>query len=343
MGDDTLPLIDIAPYLSGGAPGKGSVAGAVDAACRETGFFTVAGHGVPEPLVAETRAVAAAFFALPEAEKRRSAPPPERKLPRGFSPLGNRSLSYTGAVEAPPDLQESFAVGPLGPHAADAAGTAGNAVVAGFHAANIWPARPAGFAATVSVYVEAMGGLAQTIMAVFATALGIEETFFEDKIDRGPSVLRLTHYPAQPTAPLPGQLRSGEHTDYGSLTILRGDDVPGGLQVRRRDGIWTEIHPAPGTFICNIGDMMMRWTNDRWTSTPHRVVNPPRAFAGRDRISLVYFHMPNHDAEIACIDRSLAPGAAPSYPPITCADYFAAKYLRSEVQRLDVDTTTASA
>ena len=103
--------------------------------------------------------------------------------------------------------------------------------------------------------------------------------------------------------------------------------MPGGLQVRRRDGSWTDVHPAPGSFVCNLGDMMMRWTNDYWVSTPHRVVNPPREFAGLDRISLVFFHMPNHDAEIACIDRRLAPGDAPNYPPIACADYFAAKYL----------------
>ena len=340
MTGDRVPLIDIAPWRNGGADGRRAVAWAVDAACRDTGFFTVAGHGVPEALVAETRAASAAFFALPEDEKLASAPPPERKLPRGFSPLGNRSLSYTREVEAPPDLQESFAVGPVAPRKT---GAGDNAIVQGFHAPNIWPARPAGFEATVSEYVAAMGGLAGTIMSIFAAALGVEEDFFADKIDRDPSVLRLTHYPAQEKPPLPGQLRSGEHTDYGSLTILRGDDVPGGLQVRRRDGSWTDLHPAPGSFVCNLGDMMMRWTNDYWVSTPHRVVNPPREHAGLDRISLVFFHMPNHDAEIACIDRRLAPGEAPNYPPINCADYFAAKYLRSEVQELDVDTASGTA
>ena len=115
MGEDRVPLIDIAPWRLGGAEDKAAVAEAVDAACRDTGFFTVAGHGVPEALVAATRAASAAFFALPEDEKLASAPPPERKLPRGFSPVGNRSLSYTREVEAPPDLQESFAVGPVAP------------------------------------------------------------------------------------------------------------------------------------------------------------------------------------------------------------------------------------
>lgn len=331
---NNVPLIDITPFREAGTAQRKTVAGEVEAACRDTGFFTISGHGVSESLVAETRAVSASFFELTEDEKLQSAPPPERKLPRGFSPVGNRSLSYTREVEAPPDLQESFAVGPMGQQPVK---PGENMVVAGFHAANIWPERPAAFEPTVKAYYEAMGGLAGTIMEIFAMALGVDGKFFANKIDRHPSVLRLTHYPAQPEPPAPGQLRSGEHTDYGSLTILRGDDVPGGLQVQRRDGTWIDVHPAPDTFICNLGDLMMRWTGDHWKSTPHRVVNPPSEYATLDRISLVFFHMPNADAEIRCIDDTRR-----AYPPITCADYFAEKYLRSEVQQLDIDTTTAT-
>jgi len=183
------------------------------------------------------------------------------------------------------------------------------------------------------------GSFSATVMRIFAVALKLPGDFFADKFDHHPSVLRLTYYPAQPDAALPGQVRSGEHTDYGNLTILRGDDVPGGLQVRRRDGVWVDIHPDPASFICNIGDLMMRWSNDTWTSTPHRVPNPPREFANVDRISLVFFHMPNHDAEIRCIDGA---GAA-KYPPVKCSDYFASKYLRSEAQTLKVDLNKGAA
>lgn len=189
----------------------------------------------------------------------------------------------------------------------------------------------------MSAYFRAMEGLADTLMRAFAMALGIKEPYFADKIDHHPSVLRLTYYPAQKAPPLPGQVRSGEHTDYGSLTILRGDDVPGGLQVQTRSGSWIDVHPTPGSFVCNLGDLMMRWTNNHWVSTPHRVVNPPREYAGQNRISLVFFHMPNHDAEIRYIDGRDGGTRAAKYPPVTCADYFAAKYLRSEAQRLDVN------
>ena len=329
---NSVPVIDISPFRAGDPQGKAAVAKAINAACLETGFFSVIGHGVPEALTAATRKASADFFGLPMEEKSKSVP--NKRAPRGYSPPGTRSLSYTKAVEAPPDVQESFAIGPLDPGAPP--GDA-NPIVAGFFAPNIWPARPAGFQATNSAYFSAMSELADTIMRISAHALGIDEGFFADKINRHPSVLRLTYYPAQKNAPLPGQVRSGEHTDYGSLTILRGDDVPGGLQVQTRNGGWMDVHPVPGSFVCNIGDLMMRWTNDYWISTPHRVVNPPREFAHQDRISLVFFHMPNHDADIRCIDSRASAGM--KYPPITCAEYFAARYLRSELQRLDVDTS----
>lgn len=330
MSDPAVPVIDLEPFRAGTAAGKTAVARALDTACLDTGFFTVVGHGIPETLTGQVRALSAAFFGLPFEQKEQSLPP--KRAPRGYSPPGSRSLSYTKSVEAPPDLQESFAIGPLDP------GTpppGANPIVAGFFAPNVWPARPADFQPVMSQYFRSMEQLADTLMRAFAVALGVDEMFFADKIDRHPSVLRLTYYPAQKEPPLPGQIRSGEHTDYGSLTILRGDDVPGGLQVQRRDGQWIDVHPVPGSFVCNIGDLMMRWTDDYWVSTPHRVVNPPREFAYQDRISLVFFHMPNHDAVIRSIDGQAH--RATKYPAISCSDYFAGRYLRSEVQRLDAD------
>jgi isopenicillin N synthase-like dioxygenase len=333
MNDATVPVIDLEPFRQGAAAGKAQVARALDEACLNTGFFSVVGHGIPESLIRDVRRLSADFFALPVEEKSRSVP--AVRAPRGYSPPGTRSLSYTKSVAAPPDLQESFAIGPLDPGAPP---EGANAIVTGFFARNIWPTRPSGFEPAMTAYFRAMETLADTLMRCFAVALGVDEGFFTDKIDRHPSVLRLTYYPAQAEPPLPGQIRSGEHTDYGSLTILRGDDVPGGLQVQRRDGTWQDVHPVPGSLVCNIGDLMMRWTDDYWVSTPHRVVNPPREFAAQDRISLVFFHMPNHDAIIRGIERRGAEGQV-KYPPVSCAEYFAARYLRSERQRLDADPT----
>lgn len=122
--------------------------------------------------------------------------------------------------------------------------------------------------------------------------------------------------------PKPGQLRVGAHSDYGSLTILATEDRPGSLQVCDASGAWSDVPILPGTFVVNIGDLMARWINDRWISTLHRVVNPPDgAGAESRRQSLVFFHNPNYDAQVACNPTCLVPGAAPKYPPTSSGEH----------------------
>jgi isopenicillin N synthase-like dioxygenase len=167
-------------------------------------------------------------------------------------------------------------------------------------------------------YFKELERLAADLMQIFAVGLELPANYFADKIDKQCGSLRALWYPEQPEAPFPGQLRAGAHTDYGSLTILKTEDAPGGLQVRRRDGEWINVDPVPGCFIINIGDLMMHWTNDRWVSTLHRVVNPPRDYAlGSCRLSLAFFHQPNYDAEIRCLDTCQGPGNPAKYPPTT--------------------------
>jgi isopenicillin N synthase-like dioxygenase len=138
------------------------------------------------------------------------------------------------------------------------------------------------------------------------------------------------HYPATSDPPLPGQLRAGEHTDLGMMTLLHSDNAIGGLQVKRRDGRWVDAPVVPKAFVVNLGDMMMRWTNDRWVSTPHRVVNPPEdAGATGRRLSVGMFFIPNYDTEIACIETCHTPDAAPRYAPISVADYRTARFART--------------
>ena len=125
-----------------------------------------------------------------------------------------------------------------------------------------------------------MGDLAVVVMRIFATALDLREDFFDGKIDRHISRLRLRNYPEQPEPPRPGQLRAGTRTT-GSLTILKAEANPGGLEVCNRAGDWVAVPIVPGTFVVNLGELMARWTNDRWPATLHRVVNPPRARGAR--------------------------------------------------------------
>ena len=151
-------------------------------------------------------------------------------------------------------------------------------------------------------------------------------TFFDDKVDRSIGTMRLNYYPAQAVAPKPGQLRASAHTDYGGFTILSGEDVPGGLQVRTRDGRWIDVVTAPATFVVNIGDLLMRWTNDRWLSNMHRVVNPPSAGGpSRARLSIAFFNHPNYDVRIECLGSQ---GPA-THAPVLSGDYRDGKYAKT--------------
>lgn len=292
-----VPVIDIAPFLHGDATARAGVAAAVDAACTDLGFLIISGHGVSEALVEEMRTVSRAFFDQPLADKLAFRMPPDRY--RGYIAMGNEALANSMDEASPPDLKESFSIGPIDKpdDAYHRAARPGN-----FFAPNMWPAAPAGFRPTWERYYHEMETLSATLMRIFAVGLGMDEHFFADKIDHHITNFSVIHYPDQAAEPLPGQLRAGAHTDYGSLTIVKPDAAPGGLQVLAKDGSWADVPTLPGTFVVNIGDLMAEWTNDRWVSTLHRVVNPPRDRAlGSRRLSMTFFHQPNYDAVIDCL------------------------------------------
>jgi isopenicillin N synthase-like dioxygenase len=169
-----------------------------------------------------------------------------------------------------------------------------------------------------------MAALAARLLEHMAEALGLPSLHFAPLIDRHVSALRLLDYPELDLPPLPGQLRAGAHTDYGTLTILKSEDVPGGLQVKLRNGGWVDVHPPADGFVCNIGDLMMRWTNDRWLSSLHRVVNPP-AGDGRARLSIAFFNHPNYDVTIEC----LASQGAARHTAVRSGDYRDLKYAKT--------------
>jgi isopenicillin N synthase-like dioxygenase len=308
-----VPVIDIAPFRKGDAQARQAVAAAVDRACRDIGFLVISGHGVDPALVARTRDTARAFFDLPLAEKQRVARPAPH-ITRGYIGLHNESLARSRDPAAyGSDLNESLMIGPVDapPPAVAASGGA-------HFAPNLWPEQPAALREVWCDYYRAMGSLAATVMRIFALALQLPEDHFDTKIDHHISRLRVRNYPAQDTPPAPGQIRAGAHSDYGSLTLLATEDKPGGLQVCNAEGAWRDVPIVPGTYIVNIGDLMARWTNDTWVSTLHRVVNPPAdAGAAARRLSLVFFHNPNHDARI----ESLVPGQPAKYPPTTSGEH----------------------
>lgn len=308
-----VPVIDITPFRLGSLPERRAVADAVDRACRDIGFLVIGGHGVDPALIERTRDVSRAFFDLPLHEKQRVARPAPH-ITRGYIGLHDESLARSRDPAAyGSDLNESLMIGPVDAPPPDVAASGG-----AHFAPNLWPEQPADLRAVWSDYYRAMSGLAATVMRLFALALHLPEDYFDDKIDHHISRLRVRNYPAQPVPPAPGQIRAGAHSDYGSLTLLATEDKPGGLQVNNAAGAWVDVPIVPGTFIVNIGDLMARWTNDTWVSTLHRVVNPPADADGDTRrLSLVYFHNPNHDAAIA----SLVPGEPPKYPATSSGEH----------------------
>jgi isopenicillin N synthase-like dioxygenase len=165
-----------------------------------------------------------------------------------------------------------------------------------------------------------MEELAGRLMNIFEAALTLPKGWFADKFDRHTSYLSANCYPPQPVPPPPGRVRRGEHTDIGSLTILYQDGV-GGLQVFDRSGVWCDVPPIEGSYVINLGDMLAKWTNDRWVATEHRVVNPPAEKAAVERISIPFFQHPNFDALIECIPSCTSPENPPKYPAVLAGDW----------------------
>jgi isopenicillin N synthase-like dioxygenase len=325
----TVPIIDISPYWSGVAAEKHSVAQQINQACRDIGFLLIAGHRVPEDLIQAVDQVSREFFDLPLEEKMRVVrPAPD--VTRGYIPMEGESVARSRGEYAPGDLNESLMIGPV--EVGDE--TYYHSPVAGKHfAPNLWPERPAALREVYTTYFRVMSDLARTLMRLFALALDQPETFFDDKIDKHISRLRVRNYPAPQEPPQPGQLRAGAHSDYGSLTILKTEDKPGGLQVYNQAREWVDVPIMPGCFIVNLGDLMARWTNDYWVSTLHRVVNPPMEAADLSRRqSLVFFHNPNYDAVVECIPSCQSASNPPKYPITTSGEHLRSQFVRTQTQ-----------
>ncbi len=321
-----LPLFDLSLFEKADAAERAGLGRRVDAICRETGFLAISGHSIPQHCIDAVWNSAAAFFDLTPARKNK-AKAPFPGYPYGYFGPGAEALAKSKGVETPPDLKESFNGGPL----AVPDGLTDPEALSFCYADTIWPIAPEDFRRNWEAYYRAMEQLAGRIMRIFAVALGLPDTTFDNAIGRPISALRALNYPETSVAPQPGQLRAGAHTDYGSLTILLPQPGSSGLQIFTPEGDWREIAPMDGAFIINIGDLMARWTNDIWISTLHRVVTGSGAAASARRQSLAFFHQPNWDFDVRCLESCVEPGEVPKYETVKSGPYLMSKF-RSTVK-----------
>jgi isopenicillin N synthase-like dioxygenase len=317
-----LPIIDLAQSGESDEASLNRIAADVGAACRDVGFFYLVNHGVEAALIADAFTQSHRFFGLDLADKQALA---IEKIGgnRGYSGLLHEALDPAHG----PDVKEAFNIGlELAPGDPELlAGTP-------FRSLNAWP-ELLGFRKTALAYYDACAALGARLHRAFARDLGVKPDFFADKFDRPMATLRFLHYPVSPKGAA-ASTGAGEHTDYGNLTLLATDDV-GGLEVRTRAGRWVEAPVVPDAFIVNIGDCLMRWTNDVYVSTPHRVVNR----SARERYSIAFFYDPNPDAQVETIPSCIGEGQVGIYPPILAADYLAMRLGASkpvEASRLGV-------
>ncbi|GAB3124718.1 isopenicillin N synthase family dioxygenase [Glaciibacter psychrotolerans] len=298
-----------------------------DDTLREVGFFQIVNHGVDDAIADDCWNQAREFFDLSIEQKREVERPPGGHF--GYFPLKAESLAQSMGMDSPGDLKESFNIGAIVPFTH----TPIDEEEARQFAPNQWPSALPGMRPAWEAYYGSMLTLSNRLMSIFARALDLPAEFFAHSIDRSPSALRAINYPEQQLPIEEGQLRAGAHTDYGTLTILRQELGRGGLQVRDEPrSSWVDIPPIDGGYVINIGDLMARWTNDRWTSTVHRVVNPDAGSAvSTRRQSMPFFHNANYQALIECLPSCVAAGESPRYEPVVAGPHLAGKSMKANV------------
>lgn len=304
----SIPVIDVGP-LFGDDAGARRVAAEIRRASVEVGFFYVRGHNVSRDLMRAVLMAAKYFFALPEPRKREIQ---VNAAHRGYVPFAQSTLGR--AYKA--DLKESFNFAyPFAPDDADV--LAGKPLIG----VNQWPKGEEAWCGVVEDYYRAVFDLGQRILEGFALALGARRGFFCGMYRRPLVRARLLHYPPQSADAGGDQFGAAPHTDWGTMTILWQDDV-GGLQVRNRAGQWVDAPYLEGTFVINIGDMLERWSNDLFVSTPHRVLNA----SGRERYSIPVFYDPDWDTIVECLPNCSSPENPPKYDRTVAGKYITAKY-----------------
>jgi len=312
-----IPLIDISPLYSDDDMAWRQVCKQIDSACRDVGFFYIKGHGISQDDIERVFELGKTFFAQPEAEKLK-IDIQGSKNHRGYGPIAAEALEDG----LPGDLKETFDMGRnLPPDDPE--------VLMGLplHGPNQYP-EIAGWQEEIEAHYARMSELANLLLQAMALALDCDHEFFTRCMKRPVSVLRMIHYPPAEQRQHDTQMGCGAHSDYGCLTILAQDQI-GGLQVRDSKNQWLDATPIPGTFVINIGDLLSRWTNDRYRSTLHRVINP----TGAERYSMPFFVEPSFDTLVETLESCISAEQPRQYEPVTSGDWIMSRFAATYAYR----------
>lgn len=298
MGSDfkTIPIIDISPLLAkfddpkmAEDEGVLKIVEELDEACKEAGFFYVKGHGIPSSLIKEVRLLTRKFFDLPYDEKLKIKLSPATGY-RGYQRIGENITKGIPDIHEAIDCYTEMEPGRYGSLGIPLEGS------------NLWPDPPSNFKSLMEQYISLLKELSRKIMRGIALALGGPAEAFEGEIAGDPFwVMRLIGYPGlsnRSSETKCNDIGCGAHTDYGLLTLVNQDEDIHALQVRNRSGDWVFAPPIPGTFVCNIGDMLKILSNGIYEPTLHRVINN----APKYRVSVAFFYEANFDTRVQPLD-----------------------------------------
>ena len=317
----SIVTVDISRWHAGGVQAD-AIAAEVDEGLQQAGFILVTGHGVDPHLSRAVRAASRAFFAEPDAVKRRYSVPVGG---HGWIGPGAEANGYAEGTETPPDLKESYSLG------AETA-TGDPEVDRTWFAPNVWPAEVPELQALVDEYTATMRRVSDDLLALFAHALGLPANPWATLAKRPTWTMNINHYPPVSVVgqPEPGQFRIGPHTDFGTVTVLDREPGAGGLQVYSDAAGWEDAPYDPDALTVNIGDLLEYWSGRRWPSGRHRVLPPQLHAPEEDLVSLIYFYEADHDARVVPLEPPI--GKVSGLDPVTSSDFIA--------ERLDAITVT---
>lgn len=308
-----IPIIDFKPFIVGDTAARIAVADQISRAVHEFGFFYLKNYDLPKTLVTQAFAQAKWFFALPQEEKNQLA---WQKYTTAGGYEGLQQQKFTSSA----DLKEGFSfsrefdsneLGAASDHLLDAP--------------NEWSQSQTEFREVLLQFFDACQQATSSVLQAFALALKLPESYFTNFHTSNNFGMRLHHYPVLSQPPEPGQIRCGEHSDFNSVSLLFQDEVEG-LEICTTRGEWIAAVFIPDTVLVLVGDMIERWTNDKFPATVHRVSIPANFRTAKPRYSIGFFANPNLDADITCIESCLGVNESPKYPPFKAGEYLKQKY-----------------